>query len=426
MFVAMRARPQIPMSVWAIVLIAFALRVSVMLAIRSYDFPSAQDHYLFGTEMGRVARSLVFGRGFASPLQGETGPTAMVGPVYPLVIAAAFKLWGVYTTTSAIIVLTLNAVVSAVTAAVVYLTARAAFEEEGVAIGAAWLWALFPFGIYTPVVWIWDTSLSALMFALVFLATLRLGRSMRATDGAWYGAAWGLLVLTNTTYISMLPALTGWLADRRIRRGARWIGPAAAILLGCGVVLAPWALRNDLVFGHVLLRSNFGLELAQDNPPAPGGPRAWQMHPAFNASEMARYRALGELGYMRVKQREAMTFITRQPGRFARATMRRAVFFWFGTESPTRIFDFPGVAYALVSLFAFGGLAAMMLQRHPAVFPFASVVALFPLVYYVTHAELRFRHLIEAQLVVLAAYGGAAARRRILGTIESKRTPPTA
>jgi hypothetical protein len=171
-----------------------------------------------------------------------------------------------------------------------------------------------------------------------------------------------------------------------------------------------------VVFGHVLLRSNFGLELAQDNPPASGGPRAWQMHPAFNEPEMARYRALGEVGYMRVKQREAMTFITRDPGRFARATIRRAIFFWFGTESPARVFAFPGAVYAIVSLFAFAGLTAAVLQRHPAAVPFASVVALFPLVYYVTHAELRFRHLIEPQLLVLAAYGGAAAWRRISGT----------
>jgi hypothetical protein len=410
----MRAQQRLWFGIGAAVIVAFALRVAVMWLLRSYDFPPTQDHYLFGTEMGRVARSLVSGRGFASPLQGETGPTAMVGPVYPLVIAAVFKLWGVYTTTSAIVLLSFNAVLSALTTGVVYLIGRTAVDDR-LAMSAAWVWALFPLAVYTPVLWVWDTSMSALMFALIFLATLRLARSMCAADGAWYGALWGITILTNTTYISLLPVFAVWLSNRRIRCGGRWLGPAAAALFACALVLAPWIVRNDLVFGHVLLRSNLGLELAQGNPAPPSGARAWQLHPAFNASEMARYRALGELRYMRIKQREAVDFITGHPGRFAQAASERILLFWFGARSFAHLFDPLGLLYALSSLLAFAGLAEMMLRRNPAWLPFAAVVAVFPAVYYVTHAELRFRHLIEPQLLVLAAYGGMTVWRRMKG-----------
>src|SRR5215472_13445685 len=105
MVVVVRARASLWRSPWTMVVAAFTLRAAVMVALRTYQYPAAQDHYLFGTEMGRVARSLVAGGGFGSPLHGNTGPTAMVGPVYPFIIAAAFKLFGVYSTAAAVVLL---------------------------------------------------------------------------------------------------------------------------------------------------------------------------------------------------------------------------------------------------------------------------------------------------------------------------------
>ena len=411
MVVVVHARASLWRSPWTFVLAAFALRAAVMITLRTYQYPAAQDHYLFGTEMGRVARSLVTGGGFASPLHGKTGPTAMVGPVYPLIIAAAFKLFGIYSTRAAVVLLTLNALLSALTAAVVFLIGRSAFNER-TGIWAGWAWVFFPLAVYWPVLWVWDTSLSGLMFGLIFLATLRLVNSMRTRDAAWYGASWGVTVLTNTTFLPLFPAFLGWLCYRRVRVGTSWLPPAAAAVLAFGIVLAPWIVRNEFVFGHALLRSNFGLELAQGNSPGANGPRAWWLHPAFNEAEMARYRELGELRYMAAKQREATEFIRRDPGRFARATAMRIHFFWFATESPAHVLDFPEVLYGFTSVLALAGLGVALVRRSPAGFPFAAVAALFPLVYYVTHPDARFRHLIEPQLFVLAAYAGLAAVTR--------------
>lgn len=398
---------------WAMVLTAFALRVAAMSLLRSYRFPSVHDHYLFGTEMGRIARSLVSGGGFGSPLHGHTGPTAMVGPIYPFVVAAAFEVWGTYTTASAISLLTLNAFLSAITAAVIYLIGRRAFDER-TGIWAGWIWTLFPFAVYWPIVWVWDTSLSALTFALVFAATLRLARSMQVIDGIWYGVVWGLAVLANTTFLPLLPLFLLWLCYPRIRARASWIRPAAAVMLAFGITLAPWLVRNYLAFGHVLLRSNLGLELVLGNSPGASGPAAWQRrHPAVNAAEMARYRTLGELPYMAEKQHEALEFISRHPGIFIHATAVRILYFWFGVESPDRIIHFPEVLFGIPVPFAVAGLWTAITKRRAAAFPFAAVMIAFPLVYYVTHPDARFRHLIEPEVLVLAAYGGRAAWHRV-------------
>lgn len=414
MVVDVGARGAFRHSPWAIVIVAFVLRVGAMQVLHSYRFPTSHNHYLFGTEMGRVARSLVTGHGFASPLHGETGPTAMVGPIYPFVIAATFTLWGIYTTASAVALLTLNALLSALTAAVVYLTGRSAFDGT-IGLCAAWTWALFPPAIYWPIAWIWDTNLSALLFAVIFLTTIGLGRSISTWRAAGYGALWGTTVLTNTTYLPVLPFFVAWLGWRAARGGGSWFGPTAAALLAFGIILAPWIVRNELVFGHFLLRSNLGLELAQGNSPGAHGPRAWWLHPAFNAAEMTRYRRLGELRYMAEKQRQALDFIVRQPGRFARATGSRVLFFWFGAESPAQLFRFPEVSYGLTSIFALVGLGLALARRSSTSLLFATVVTVFPLVYYVTHPDARFRDLIEPQLFVLAAFGAVIVWRRTAG-----------
>jgi hypothetical protein len=45
------------------------------------------DHNAFGWEMGWTARSIFLGHGFTSPFLPLTGPTALVPPIYPYIVA---------------------------------------------------------------------------------------------------------------------------------------------------------------------------------------------------------------------------------------------------------------------------------------------------------------------------------------------------
>jgi Dolichyl-phosphate-mannose-protein mannosyltransferase len=406
--VGVRGRPSLRLNLCAMVVTAFALRVAAMWFLHSYRFPATEDHYLFGTEMGRIARSLVSGHGFGSPLHGQTGPTAMVGPIYPLLIAAAFKVWGLYSQSSAIVLLGFNALCSAITAPIVFLIGTAAFDTT-VGKWAGWLWVVFPFAIYWPIRWVWDTSVSTLLFALVFLGTLRLAESPRPAAAARSGVAWGIAVLTNTTFLPLLPALVGWVCWRESRRAGSWIRAGVLVVFACGLILAPWIARNYIVFDRVLLRSNLGLELALGNLSDAGDPRAWQqIHPAVNPAEMVRYRTLGELRYMAEMQRRTMQVIEAQPATFIHNTAAHVLYFWFGVTSFARIFDFPMVLFGVPTFAAFLGLWMAVRHRAPSSVPFAATIVVFPLIYYVTHPDLRFRHLIEPELIVLAAYGVVA------------------
>jgi 4-amino-4-deoxy-L-arabinose transferase-like glycosyltransferase len=161
-------------SVFLIVLLAFTLRVAVIPFLLGDITNPARDHWDFGWEEGRIARSIASGQGFSSPLFGNTGPTAWTTPVYPYLVAGVFRVFGIYSQASAWVILTLNCLFSAVTSIPVYFIARQCFDSSS-ARWAAGIWALFPYGVYFASGYVWGFCLDALMLTLVVWGTLALG-----------------------------------------------------------------------------------------------------------------------------------------------------------------------------------------------------------------------------------------------------------
>ncbi|HMH00518.1 MAG TPA: hypothetical protein VK555_03845, partial [Terriglobales bacterium] len=70
-----------------IVLIALSLRLAVITFGPTYHITPRRDHFQFGWEMGRIARSIATGNGFSSPTDLPTGPSAWAPPLYPYILA---------------------------------------------------------------------------------------------------------------------------------------------------------------------------------------------------------------------------------------------------------------------------------------------------------------------------------------------------
>src|SRR5262245_37973112 len=96
-----------------IVAVGLFIRLVVAFSLIGDQFSPERDNFSFGWETGRIARSVALGEGFSSPLHGPTGPTAWMTPVYVYLVAAVFKVFGVYTLASAVVMLTLNSLFSA-------------------------------------------------------------------------------------------------------------------------------------------------------------------------------------------------------------------------------------------------------------------------------------------------------------------------
>ena len=160
----------------------------------------------FAGEAGKIAQSLVEGRGFGSPFFADTGPTALMPPVYPYLIAGVFEFFGTYTKASALVMLSLDSLFSALTCLPIYFIARKCFGDR-VAVIAAWTWAFFPYAIYFSADFIWPTVLTTLLLSLLFLMVLHLASSSRLSLWLGFGLLSGLATLTEPIVLSVLPLL---------------------------------------------------------------------------------------------------------------------------------------------------------------------------------------------------------------------------
>src|SRR5260370_32409703 len=139
-------------SVFKLVLCSPVLLVVVAFAFRmlfSYHAELSAPVHIRNTlpntnELERVARAIAAGRGFSSPLNGmDTGPTDWFTPIYPYMAAGIFKVWGISSLTSRIVLETLNCTFVSLAIIPIFEIARRSFGR-GVALVAARSWTILP------------------------------------------------------------------------------------------------------------------------------------------------------------------------------------------------------------------------------------------------------------------------------------------
>ena len=408
--------------------IAFTLRFGYIVLHHTYRFKTLDNNFSFGFEMGRIGAAIATGHGFADPFQGHTGPTAWEPPLYPYLIAGVFKIAGVYTPKSALILLSLNSLFSALTCIPLFLIARKCFSEK-VAVGTAWLWALLPSVMYWCTRWVWETSLAALLLAVIFWLTLQMEEAEGMKPWIVFGLLWGVAALTNTSLLSFLPASGLWALFRhhepsQDREGfapfaKRWrplrlkaftqslAGPIIASIFFLATI-APWLVRNYETFGKfIFIRSNFGAELRLGNGPFADGVWMQWLHPSQNIVELRRYQQLGELEYVATRKREALAFIRASYPRFAWISIKRFIYYWGGLPRSSAIpalAPFKNSLFLASSVLSFWGLARALRKRQHAASLFLWLLLTYPTIYYFVFPHPRYRHPIEPELGILIVY----------------------
>lgn len=390
-----------------IVLVAFLLRIAVLTFGGTYHFSPRDDHFGFGWETGRIARSIALGKGFSSPMQGDTGPTAWIAPLYPYFLAGLFKIFGVYSNAAAWVALAVNSVFSALTCVSLYLLGKELFNTT-VAQWSAWIWALSPYVIYWPVRFAWETSFATFLLSAVALIAFRLQRDNRLSSWLWFGFLWALIALSNPSLLGFLPFCGVWILFRQRRVGNMKLHYAvlsAALFVAC---IAPWLIRNAVVFGRFeFIRDNAGSELRLGNGPGADGQWIYWLHPSQNPDELKKYRRLGEVGYVAQRKHEALEWIAHNPSRFAAISLKRAFFFWFGTpRAMDSVLQEAGrnLYFSLSSILALLGLGVALRRRVPGSMLFFWMFLSISMIYYVTFTHPRYRHPIDPEMLLLSVY----------------------
>jgi Dolichyl-phosphate-mannose-protein mannosyltransferase len=397
-------------SVTLITLIAFSCRVAFVLHQGSLVPKEILATVPFENEAGSIAQGLTQGQGFCCVFRQTTGPTAWLAPVYPLLLAMIFKLFGVFTVKSFYVAALLNCIFSSLACLPVYFAGKRIVGIQA-AVLAAWIWSLFPSGILMPFEWIWDTSLSALLAATLLWATLRVAETARLREVAAYAGLWGFALLTNPALGSLLPFLLGWIAYQQFKGGSWAPKPLVLTLALIISICLPWTIRNAAQFHRLIpLRSNFPFELWIGNNEI-YDEHSREVNRISRYEQVHRYQELGETAYLAEKGQKAVSFIRDHPALTLRLAGRRVLATWLGTSSPWT--DFAKTDSSLVRFLFFwnavtviGVLAAilrLLAVRSPFVFPLASYPLVFPIVYYFTQTSLRLRHPCDPVLALLLA-----------------------
>jgi len=411
------------------VLVALAIRLVVMGFLYPEQLNPERDHWRFSYENGRLARSIAEGRGFSSPLFEDTGISAWLTPVYPYFTAGVFKVFGIYSKTSALVLLSFQCVISALTCLPVFYIARKLFGDP-TATWSGWAWAFFPYGIYFPAERIWNTWVCVLLFSILFLITLYMEESTRPTKWLVYGLFWGFVALTDPVVMAAWPFMLAWVAYRMRRQKNSWALPLAISTLGLIVFVTPWFIRNYVVFHKFIpFRDTMGMEIHMGNS---GDTFHWRpswIGPWHNEAEWKAFKELGELRYMEREKQRGIEFIRTHPRWFAVVTVRRFLYIWTGYWSFDKRYlaeeplDPPNVFFCtVITVLMLFGLRRLWREDRIVFALFASVLFFFPSVYYLTHVEVYFRRQIDPLILILAVY--AVATRR--GKTSAPGLPTTA
>jgi 4-amino-4-deoxy-L-arabinose transferase-like glycosyltransferase len=366
-------------------------------------------------EIPRIAASVAEGHGFSSPFMIPTGPSALEPPFYPYLLAAIFRVFGVFTLTSYGIAVAMNILAHAISCVLLYRITKAVFGNCP-AIYASTALATFPLifqpliyfhmvagfyhrGMFITPVLIWNTTFSELVILSLIWMTLR--------RAGWlpYGVLWGVAALLNPTILAVMPFFFAWRVWHK--DSIRDLLVAAAVMVLC---VSPWLIRNYVVFHQfIFIRDGLGLEIRNGNQP--GGGAIWnsETNPDININEARKVAQMGELSYVKMAGQQSLAIIRSNPRQFVVNCLMRIRYYWIGTpvrkgrlRSVNFIRYIPPLALTLLAFC--GGMQAVRKRNRPALLLFA-VLLFYPAVYYISHTFFGFfyQYPIQAEMLALAA-----------------------
>jgi hypothetical protein len=373
---------------WGLLLFAAALVPAVYQVFHPIGLNMGQ-----GLEMPDIARSLAGHGVFGNPLRYlATGPTATEPPLYPLLLALIVKVCKTPQLVMSVVILG-STLANAFAAALLPRLSQELFgaRTPGILAGIISIPAIRLMTTF-------DANYTALGLILLTLASAALvrnpGRAM--LHGAAAGALCGLMFLLNPASILVSGLCVAFFSLRRragLPHAARF---ATAFLVGAALLVSPWFVRNYMVWGKIVSRTNFGMTLYASNNDCAEPSMAMELrngcygatHPNMNVPEGRLLLALGEPAYDRRKTAEAMAWIRAHRARFAWLTSRRAIEFWLPLPVVPAY-----VCYAIwfVTYLSIPGLAWMCWKRERAALLFLAVFLVYPLVYYIVVSDPRYR-----------------------------------
>jgi hypothetical protein len=393
--------------------LAFSCRLAYILIKQTY-----MD--LRGAELERAAACLADRDYLGNAFSDDSGPTAHVSPLYPAFLAAIYRMFGSHTPAGRLAQELAAIFMSSLGITLLPVIARRANLAPGSGWAAALVLAVLPLNLWVETSGAWEQPAAALVLIAIVFTFLALH------ERRWQSNGLVLLAGTLTAAAALLspallPAVAFMLVAEFLTRAAprmQLLRASPLFLIPCVLFVTPWMVRNRIALGGwVALRSNFGMQLWIGNHPGSNGKSfdlAWddrdsfiyQNNPYLSRTELLALKEVGELEYMRGKQRLGMEWIRTHPSEFAELCFQRFRLFWFPPAdlwdaSAPRINELKAFCFSLFALGMFGEMIFLICTRHASRWLWPAALIGPSLVYLVTHVDARYRYPVFALAALL-------------------------
>ena len=203
------------------------------------------------------AINLLSGRGFTSDLQPPYGPTEHVVPLYPIFIAAVYRLFGEHN----VAVRIAQGLVDLITCVLVGFVAFNLASPRLSASASIVAMAIYGFLSWFTVHWnrYILTEILALFFTVLAIAATI--AALQRSHWRWLavGAVCGLGLLTRADSVLLAGAFIIFLTTRVVLRKHQAFSSLILFCFALAIVLSPWIIRNYKAFGRFQpLASEYG------------------------------------------------------------------------------------------------------------------------------------------------------------------------
>jgi hypothetical protein len=382
-------------ALWLPLLLAAAVRLALIAAGPAPEL----------WEYDAIARHLLNGDGYVYEHFDQPQRAYYSGVPYVALTAATYRLWP-ESPKAMLVVQTLIGLATVAVAAT--LAARLAGPIAGLAAGV--LTALHPGLVYYDVRKLHPLGLDTLLTVAPVLMLLGpLGRKRAALAGVVVG----LGVLQRGSLLPFAVFACAWIAAQAEAPRSERMRRAALCAAAATLVLVPWLLRNQGLFGRPLLATGNGYRFFIGNvPPSTGSALLPSGEPVLDRADptlLSALPTLDEAGQDRLFWERSLDFVRARPATFARQVARKLASFWTWTPAAGALYP-ASYRWAYIAFYLAVLVAAAVGARRLAasgerrvLLVLAALFVSISLVHAVFYVELRHRWALEPLLLVLAA-----------------------
>ena len=306
-------------------------------------------------------------------------PSAFYPPLFVYFLAAFLK-FGFSEQVFYILVRCFQAVFGAIVCAAIYRIAREISRVHITPCISAVLCAVHP-ALIAHTGTLMTESFYTFLLVISMVLIIRVQKAPGFGKAVAAGICFGLTGLTREPICGFIPLAAVFLIFTVPRTLPRWVVPVG-LILGCGMILAPWTVRNFVRFHRFIPVSERGTEylyVAQHIPAA----GEWIPHGDFIEEQLieARRKKDPEVSWTLMAFREFKGNISRKPFKYTRMLWVKLREFWGHPSGlyqlkrwPVVYWSYLGFHLILMGFFLIGTFFCLRERAFPAIYPFLLLV----------------------------------------------------